>query len=214
MTGQESEMREELSETFERFLSQFENNKKVSEIDLNDSIEEKLLALTELCAMGRTGVSRDRYTRAVEYLPLPEGPARLIKQFRTLASGIAIINRKTEIDGDVYGVIKRIGENTIPGPRNLVLKTLKRLGITYEDDQWLKTREISESTNVPSPTARLLLEDMMMLNLLNRRFFQGVQGEDPKENTPYQWQIRQEAYELMEQSEIYEFDENFEDIPF
>lgn len=66
---------------------------------------------------------------------------------------------------------------------------------------------IGRFINCPTPTARIYLEDMHLIDLLNQK----IQGEEDEgdttwkrnETSPYLWQLSEKCLELIKGSEIY-----------
>jgi hypothetical protein len=205
--GKEEKMRHELRETVKQFLAQFEKPGD-GNIPISEDLNQKLFSLACFVAEARSGVSRDRYTQAIEYLPEAEGPARLVKQLWTLGAGISIIQGKSEFDDDVYNILKKVGKDTLPSHRNLILKKMWEKDIA--GNSWEKTRTLSGFFNYPTTTTKLQLEDLMVLNLLDRKFEDSssqdddVYGYRKSETTPYCWRLSDHCCELIRTSEIYD----------
>jgi len=200
-TGKEIKMREELSQTMNQFLEQFEGA-KIKDIDILVDTDEKLTNLACFLAQGRTGVSRDRYTRTIEYMPEPEGTARISKQLWVLGAGIATVQGKKVLDEDVYRILRRVVENSLPRHRGIILRRLWESMITSED--WAVTKTIGEMVQTPTDTTKRYLEDLWVCNLLDRR----IEGEDDEDNfrsntKPYQWKLSKIGIDLIEKSEIF-----------
>lgn len=221
MTGHEKAMRRELQGITSDFLQQFQTP-KIECIKVADDIKTKIFGLVSLVAKGRTGVSRDHYTQMIDYLPQPEGTPRLIKQIWTLGCGISVIQRKDEIDNVIYSILKQVGRDSLPNHRDRILETM--FENKFYSSGWETTKGLSKLLNCPTQTARIYLEDMMMVGLLNRK----IQGEDneeddswkTKQTAPYLWQLSGKCVELIQKSETYEvednaaeYDENFDFKP-
>lgn len=209
IAGKEIRMREQLQEITKQFLEQF-REPKIENIRISDEIEKKLISLACFVAQGRTGISRDRMHKTVEYIPEAEGPARLTKQLWVLGAGIATVQGKDELDDGVYRVLKRIAMNSLPKHRQIILKTMWET--TIMSSIWEPTKAIGKLINAPTETAKRYCEDLWMLNLLNRR----IEGEDSEDDegwkrsrTPYGWQLSESCISLIEESEIY-FDETLD----
>jgi hypothetical protein len=170
--------REKFHDAMTGFMERFSNPFDVELIE-NENINHKIAALAVLCASARSGVSRDRYKQTVDYLPEPEGPARLAKQLKLLASGLAIIRGLKEIDDSVYQVITKVARDSLPSLR---LKLLDALWSLYSKKQdWYTTKELAEAAGMPTTTAKLKLENMMLLELVER------DREGDAETAPYIW---------------------------
>lgn len=215
MTGKEKAMRKELRVMTAQFLGQFKNL-KIESILIPEEIKMKLIHLVSLVAIGRTGISRDRFSRTVDYLPEPEGTPRLIKQMWTLGCGIAVIQHKNEIDEEVYEILKKVGRDTMPSQRDLILK--KMWDLNLHGDKWETTKALARFINCPTPSVRIYLEDMLLVDLLKQR----IQGEEDDqdnswkrtETSPYLWQLSGQCVNLIQQSEIYRSQENGSDSDY
>ena len=215
MTGREKVMRKELQGITGDFLEGFKEP-EFKNVSVTDEIKKKIFALVSLIARGRTGVSRDHYSRTIDYLPQPEGTPRLMKQIWTLGCAIAFIRRKNEVDEEIYFILKKVGRDSLPSHRDKILFLM--FAKTLFDGKRETTKGLSKLLNCPTPTTRIYSEDMMMVELLNRK----IQGEDDegddswkmKETTPYLWQLSDKCVELINKSEAYEgaiVDENYDE---
>ncbi len=204
--GREGQIRNELKETVKQFLEQFKDP-KIKDIAIEAEINQRLVTLACFVAGARSGVSRDRSTQAIEYLPEAEGPARLVKQLFTLGCGIAIIQGKSEIDEGVYNILKKVGKDTLPSIRNSILEKMWQRKIT--SNSWEKTRTLSGFFNYPVSTSKFQLEDLMVLGLVDRKI-EGNSSEDEddryrrQETTPYYWRLSDRCCDLIQSSGVYD----------
>jgi hypothetical protein len=204
LTGKEKAMRHELQEVTRQFLEQFKEP-KIKDIHISELMNQKLINLACFVAQARTGVSRDRYDGTIEYIPEAEGPARLIKQLWTLGAGIATIQGKDELDEGVYIILKKVGRDSLPRHRDIIFQTMVQREILL--DRWENTKAIGRLLNIPTDTARRYCEDLMMVNLLNRK----IEGEDQGDEgwkyskAPYLWQLSTLSTDFIRNSEIYQF---------
>ena len=208
--GKENQMRNELRETVKQFLEQFEGS-KIKDVNIRDEINRKLFSLSCFVAEARSGVSRDRYSQMIEYLPEAEGPARLVKQLFTLGCGIAIIQGKSEIDNDVYEILKKVGRDSLPSHRNLILQ--KMWGMEMFGELWEKTRTLSGYFSYPVSTTKMQLEDLMILKLINRKDMGESSGDEDsnyrkQETRPYYWQLSDKCCQLIKTSEVYDIEDD------
>jgi hypothetical protein len=130
-------------------------------------MDDKLATLACFCASARASVIRNRYDRTLEAMPEAEGPARLAKQFKLLATALAVVRDQRSVDEDIYQVIAKVARDTMPRLRLVVLEALLRLNA--REEQWYTTKEIALESGVPTTTAKLKLENMHVLGLLERR---------------------------------------------
>lgn len=183
--GKEHQMRSELKETVKQFLEQFENP-KIEDIRIDSHTNEKLISLVQFVAEGRTAVTRSRYSQAIQYPPDPEGPSRIMKQLFKLGCGIAIIQGKGEINKEIYGILKKVGKDSLPSYRKLVIGKMWNMGI--KEDQWKETKRLADLFQQPLATARLHLEDLMVLGMVDRK----------KEKDHHLWRLSEKCCDLIQ----------------
>lgn len=170
--------REKFHDAMLSFMERFNNPLSIELVE-NDNINHKIAALAVFCASARSSVSRNRYNQTVDILPQAEGPARLAKQLKLLASSLAIVRGLPEIDEGIYETIKKVARDSMPGLR---LKLLDALWSLYEKkENWYTTKEIAMQAGVPTNTTKLKLENMMLLDLIERN------RESETETAPYIW---------------------------
>ena len=64
--------------------------------------------------------------------------------------------------------------------------------------EWKTTSEIAAEVNRPTTTVKLLLEDLMVVGVLNRK----TKKDDKR--SPYMWQLADQICEWIGQAEIFE----------
>ena len=168
VVGQEKKMREEIKTAMHRFISQFESLDNVH-IETSEDIKQKIVNLACFCAYARCPVERDRYDRTIKYEPLPEGPARLVKQLIQIGAAIALVNEKHGIDNEVYQTVKKIGRDLVPMQRIRIIKNVWGSGATEINREWIKIVDVAEAINMPGATVKILLEDLMAVGIMNRK---------------------------------------------
>jgi hypothetical protein len=186
MAGREIEMRSEIGEASVEFLNRF-NDVELSDVYMTESMALRFRNLFCLIAVGRTAISRDRFTRAFNYVPSAECPPRITKQITQLAAGIAIINDKREIDDEVFGVVEKVGWDTIPELRTKIIKGMYSKGIYGEN--MLVQGDVAKCIHFPLSTVRTYLEDFEVLKIADkvgdnwglskvyRGYIEGMKGE-------------------------------------
>jgi hypothetical protein len=174
----DSNHRQRLHDVITAFLEHVNNPIDVT-VEKDENIEDKIAALAVFCATARTGVSRDRYTKTVDFMPQAEGPARLAKQLLLLASSLTIVRGLEKPDEGVYQVVVKVVRDSLPSIR---LKLLDALWELYcEKQDWYTTTEIAEEAGMPGGTAVINLENMMLLDLVRR------DKKEDHQTAPYVW---------------------------
>jgi hypothetical protein len=170
--------RQRLHNVITAFLEHVNNPIDVT-VEKDGDMEDRIASLAVFCAAARTGVSRDRYTKTVDFMPQPEGPARLAKQLLLLATSLTIVRGMEKPDEDVYQVVIKVARDSLPSIRLQLLDAMWELYCEKED--WYTTTEIAEQAGIPGGTAVINLENLMMLKLLRRN------KEDEGKTSPYVW---------------------------
>lgn len=178
--GHEDEMRKEIQDTVTNFLNGL-HYPKVRDITLPDETRERLKYLSAFVCRARSAIERDGYRHEISYIPVPEGPGRLMKQLSTLARGRAIIDGAATLSEDAANEIVAIGMDCIPPHRRTVLEALI-------DGGDLATTDVSQRTGYPVQTVRRTCEELVALKLATRT----------TEERTYHWQASEQALEWFE----------------
>lgn len=194
IVGREDVMRDEIRTAVHKFINQF----SIADIHFtqDEQITVMIIQLACFVAIARCPVDRDRYSGAVEYEPMPEGSARLVKQITQIGMALAMIHGKTCIDAEIYDIVKKIGRDLISAQRLKIIKQLWTDRVMDFLDEWRTTKEIAEALNRPSTTTVRLLEDLMVVEVLKRT------RDGEADNSPYQWQLARPVCDMIETSEV------------
>ena len=105
--GNEKEMRQALRGAIAGFLRGVDMQSLVS---LSSDLVSRIANLATFCTTARSAVMRD-WRGEIEYIPEPEGPARLAKQLALFGKALAIVRGKSEVGG------RRVSCSVSPGRR-------------------------------------------------------------------------------------------------
>lgn len=178
--GQEQEMRQALRGAFAGFLRTFD---ATPDVHLPEILVTKIAHLATFCATARSAVMRD-WRGEIEYIPEPEGPARLAKQLALFGKALALIRGKPDVTEAEYVNLYRLAADTLPRHKLIVLNSLIRA------DDPLKTSQIAEQTRYPTDTARRYLQDLAAMTLVTR-----TAGGEGKADL---WTLSQHCLDLLE----------------
>ena len=112
-------------------------------------------------------------------MPEKEGSARLYKQLIHLAKSLSLIRDKKEVGEEEYAILYKVALDTMPPERIKVIELLLKLTEEakkqdfVEAEFWVETPAISDRLNLPTSTARIILDDLFLLKILERK------GENP-----------------------------------
>ena len=166
IVGHEEEMREEIKKAVHNFIGQFAGMDNIH-LDNDPALNKMIVALACFCAYARCPVERN-YRSEIEYLPMPEGTPRLVKQFMQIGMAMAIIHGKSGIDAEIYEIIKKIGRDLVSTARLKILKYLWDAEAIADRGGWQVTKKVSRKTEIPGTTAKRHLEDRMVVGLLKQ----------------------------------------------
>ena len=157
--GQEQEMRQALRGAVAGFPRTIDTKQAVR---LPDPLVIKIAHLATCCATARSAVVRD-WKGEIEYIPEPEGPARLAKQLALFGEALALVHGKQEVTEAEYIVLYRLAEDTLPRHKLTTLSALLN-----NPDTALRTSQIGEKTGYPTDTVRRYLQDLAAMRLVDR----------------------------------------------
>ena len=203
IVGREDQMRGEIRDAVHKFLDQFDDLDG-RQFKTNEDVNSLIVDLASFVALGRLPVERDYRNQTVLYHPLPEGTPRLVKQLMQLGMGLSLVYGKPGLDIEIYEVLKKVGRDLVQSQRLKILRHLWDEGVITTT--WYKTKEIADGVNMPTTTVKMILEDLMIVELLDR----DIEDED-KERSPYLWKLSNIAFDLMKSSEVFEVSET---VPF
>ena len=168
-------------------------------------MKQSLINLAILCAHARSAVLRHRRDQTLQSMPEPEGPSRMVKQLSLLAKALGIVRGQDLVDWTIYALVKKVARDSLPRLRLKMLETLWDMlaeGYGVQNGKivwtWHRTSEIAERANLPLATARLTLEDLMLLKLVKR-------APEAKGSNAHVWQPSRRMYEWAIESEFFVF---------
>ncbi|MFC1551563.1 hypothetical protein ACFL6P_03250 [Candidatus Latescibacterota bacterium] len=192
----EKARRTKLKKVVHKFLDIFKGKTLNKNIKVTKSVENKLSSLAVFCALSRTSVDRDRYTKNVTTQPVPEGPGRLVKQFRLLGISLATVRGIDCIDEKVYKIVRKIARDSIPSIRLKIIKTMYEI-FRESADFISSTREISTRTKIPFSTVKYQLEDLRTLELVELEII------GTGKTAAYMWALSDDFIKCINDSDVF-----------
>ena len=186
-TGKEKVMRTEIANLTKEFLSSC-GGFRIDDVQINNEINTRFLYLANLLALGRSRVSRNRFDDTIDFEPTPEIGTRIVKQLKLMAIGYACIHNKNQVDEQNYQFIKRIVRDTLPSKEGKIMQTMFGMQNEYP----APTSEIGKLSGFPTETCRKVLEDLRLLNVVNR------EGDKI-----FKWQLKGSFWELCETTGLF-----------
>lgn len=171
--GRKMQMRRDLKINFGAFIKKYRALEGRPLLD--DPMATKIGELAELATWARTPVTRFGTAREIRRIPQREGSARLFEQLLHLGESLALVRDKAIVSEPEYNLLYKIAFNSVPPERIKVIEFL--LNSTeaakkedfLEAEFWVETPEIGDRLNFPTSTARIILDDLMLLGILERQ---------------------------------------------
>ena len=189
--SKKKEMRNELSEVVEAYLESL-RIPKMDDVILAKEIRSKIEKAADFLATVRSSVPRNGYTKQVDCLPEPEQPCRIIGELEALVKGIAVARGKQRVDNGDYEEITKIVKDSLPSTKLWVIKAL------VIERCWLTTKQVSDSTRLPFSTVKILLEDLNMLDVVEK-----LSGsESYLQNDGDKWKLKESVRDMILEIEL------------
>jgi hypothetical protein len=118
-------------------------------------LQRCIAALADFVTRARTHVARSGYTKEMLYAPEAEAPTRLSQQLAQLAKGSALVDGRSEVNGDDYTLVKRVAFDCIPTLRRKVIVAL------------IRGEDLAAIT--PAATVTYCVQDLQALDVLVER---------------------------------------------
>ena len=166
MQGKEREIRLRLKKSFREFL----HNVPRGNVSLENELEWKkpFTCIAALTACSRAPVPRSQGRKILIRKPNPEGPGRVIKQFKKLATALARVHNTKVINKEIFYVVRKTAIDSIPDVRWAILDVL------WEDSQETgkysthKSGDFERALRMPHATVSYILEDLVLLGLIDK----------------------------------------------
>jgi len=172
--GSENTMRKELAKAFAAALASAGDPHTV---EVSETAVEAIATIASFTTRLRTPVSRNPYTKDIDYLPEPEGPARFAKALVLLGKALAAVRGKTSLTPEELQVLARIALGCIPSRRLAMINALANI-------REGTTKAISLAANISTPSGKPILEDLMYLGVVDRWV------ESDAETAPFYWRLK------------------------
>jgi hypothetical protein len=161
--GREREMRAELAEAVRGLFAGLD----LTAEPLDEDDRERLIALATLVVRCRSAVLRDSYSsREIELVPDSEAPGRLVGVLGRLLVALRLIGVPDE---EGWRVTVKAGLDSMPALR------WRALGHLLDAPAAEKTSDVAAACDLPSSTARRVLEDLAAHGVLER--YPGGEGK-------------------------------------
>lgn len=194
---QDQQMKDELTGVASPFLQfGFEN---LESPDLDSKLHQRIIKLAQFGARLRGNVSRDTYNgEMMTGRPFAEVGSRLGIQLAKLARALAIIRSKSTVGASEYALVKKVMLDTISQRSEDVVRVLYQRDMSKNGHRTsLTAAEIAEHTRYPMTTVRRLMDDLNLLNVIQRN---GASGSGFK----HTWTLSAYVTKTIKESGVYE----------
>jgi len=141
--------RNELGEAVRTFLK--DNIDWENAPNLSDATRSKLIHLSEFVATARSTVDRDGKGREIEFIPQPEGPARVAGVLAQLHCGLQTIGLEEDV---AWSLTRKVGLDCLPAVRWQIIDAVRA------KPQGGTVGELAEATKLGETTTRRRLQDL------------------------------------------------------
>ena len=161
--GKEVNMRKELVSNSNSFIKSLD----FSKIPIfPEKFEGDIFEIAKFVSIARTPISiqANREEFYFDYIPMPEVPTRLVKQFKKMARCLALVRGKEEVDLEDIRTVLRVAKDTIPPDRMAILEAIRA---NSNSEIGCSRAELEEVIKIPNSSIRLIIEQLKMLELVS-----------------------------------------------
>jgi hypothetical protein len=164
----EGRMRKEMAEIVQRFISTRTGAiHKATLPSLTPEMKTRIIYLARWGARMRGSITRDGYRNdIVTSRPSAEVGSRLGKQLAKLAQSLAVVHGEATVTNREYRLVRKVMVDTIPQRIEDVLRTI--FMESKKPPFAVTSNKLSELTRYPHATIIRLLQDMNVLNVVER----------------------------------------------
>ncbi len=154
------EMRADIHTATVQFLELNVEKTKAGLPTTSDAIAEEMGPLFDFLAVARTSIHHD-FKGDIDEIPEPEYPTRIANTLTRLLEVHALIHGRDEVDPEDVAFGIRIIRDNVPTTRYKLLEILSKTPTIY-----LTTPNIATTAELPTGTAKRVLDEMFALHLL------------------------------------------------
>lgn len=158
---------------------------KTKPAGISKELKKELVKIARFVAVARAGIRRDRQSKDIEAPPAPEVPTRIVKQFVSLAQGIAMAREREEVTTDEVKLVGNVALGSVPPMR---LEILRCLMGAYPRS--MRTKEIVRTIKLSYGLILLRLEELYLLGIVRRNTI-----EAPRD--AYEWKATEKCGKLL-----------------
>jgi len=155
--GHSETMRKELAACIAEFLKGL---KGINVVKVSKEISREIAVIADATARARSTVYRDRYSREITNLPVPEEGGRLAIQFGKLLRSIAVVRNHPEPDLSDVAFIQRVADDCMPPIRLQIISQLR-----LKPSNWVSKNDLVAKNEVSQQTLSRTLEDLCLLKV-------------------------------------------------
>lgn len=183
----QTEMRSELLSAVSKFLRRDWPHSSDG-VSIPRAYHEQIRDLASLIGLLRTQVPKNR-AGVIEYVPQVEIGTRLAVQLTKLGAALTITREKPEFGQDEYAVLLKVARDSVPSLRMRLLPKL--LAASTADRSFAETSCIAELAAMPLASTRTALEDLFLLDMLDR-----------KGSNPVRWRVQETLVDRLTKTEF------------
>lgn len=200
-SGDMSEKRAHIQNCFTSYINYVLENQSSDPIDLGEELQEEILRVADFATRARSAVLTDFKTGAVDFVPTPEMPMRVISQLCNIANAFLIMQRAAPVDRlkqmgahpvdpnvlqpRFKNALYKISMDSIPKKRRMALQALA----SYTDG--VSSGGLAAMLNYPTETVKKWFYALNGLGICERMKNGGRHGDE--------WKMRDEYRKIMQE---------------
>lgn len=199
-SGDMAEKRQHIQNCFTSYITYVLDNLSPERIEIGEELQEEILRVADFATRARSAVLTDFKTGAVDFVPTPEMPMRVISQLVNIATAFLMMQKAApevpgpkgpnSIDPDVLhprfkNAIYKISMDSIPKKRRMALQALA----SYTDG--VSSGGLAAMLNYPTETVKKWFYALNGLGICERVKTGGSRGDE--------WRMKDEYRKIMQE---------------
>lgn len=192
-------MRKDLGKGTRKFLRQVEDL-GITDVSLNQELEERVIELGDLTARFRSQVLRSGPTQKdIHYIPEAEIGTRLAQQLKVLIQARAIASGREKANWEDFSLAIRVARDSLPGKGFLVLRVLHLWYRKVGPRGYLSDRHMEDILGFSTLSLRTICEDLYLLDILARK----------KKRFGYRYRLLDDVADLIDKLSLWDLADSY-----
>jgi hypothetical protein len=129
---------------------------------ISTELENKVIDISQLVALFRAAVNRNKYSKQIEHQSFYELSTRIAKQMYKLLYGVTLFHNKKEVTNDEWNI------NIHTARSSITKRIYDAISIIYSLER-ITVYTLSENLGLPMTTARDIMEDLLTIGVIKKQ---------------------------------------------